>query len=69
MSCHIMTSQTLPWQVVAVIGLSYDVSMQLLGTDETGCGEIFHHNQTLYSIVFGTFMVSQLLHSPPYVRG
>ncbi|KAL8619041.1 hypothetical protein ACOMHN_020739 [Nucella lapillus] len=45
----------------AVVTLLYDITVQIVGDKEEGCGAIFNYQQSLYSPIFGTFMVIKLL--------
>lgn len=55
------------WCIVVVFEFSaiftfiFDVTVQIVGDKETGCGAIFNYQQSLYSPVLGTLMVIKLL--------
>ncbi|KAK7106880.1 uncharacterized protein [Littorina saxatilis] len=45
----------------AIFTLIYDSTVQIMGDKEVGCGAIFNYKQSVYSPVFGMFMVIKLL--------
>ena len=47
----------LAFEISAVVSLSYDLTLHLLGNETLGCSGVFAHSQTIYTPVFFLFMV------------
>jgi len=45
------------FEVSAIVGLAFDITVRLLGNEELGCSGIFAHTQLIYSPVFFLFMI------------
>lgn len=45
----------------AIFTMVYDITIQIVGHKETGCGAIFNYRQTIYSPILGTLTVVKLL--------
>lgn len=50
-------SAIVAFEISAIVGLAFDITVRVLGTEELGCSGIFAHTQLIYSPVFFMFMV------------
>ncbi|KAL4233612.1 hypothetical protein ACF0H5_008294 [Mactra antiquata] len=49
------------FEISALIGVLYDLTLRIVGDREKGCSAIFRHTQQLFSVIYFSFMVAKLL--------
>ncbi|XP_045196759.2 uncharacterized protein LOC123551709 [Mercenaria mercenaria] len=49
------------FELSALIGVLYDMTLRIVGDEESGCSAIFKHMQDFFSVIYFTFMVCKLL--------
>ncbi|CAM1327278.1 Uncharacterised protein g9460 [Pycnogonum litorale] len=49
------------YELSALLSVTYDAAMRILGDRDTGCSGIFSHSQLSYSLIFAFFMVIKFM--------